>query len=160
MTLRFGSSDEALQHLADLVGKRVVVGGGQELSDQEAIDLFAKDPVKNFDVLKNRKIEGDLRLFDNKKITSLPEGLDVNGSIWLNDCSNLTSLPEGLKVDGSLWLSRCVSLTSLPERLRVSEHLSLRSCDKLIEWLVKERRIEWLKKRVGGEIRGMYNYDT
>jgi hypothetical protein len=28
--------------------------------------------------------------------------------------------------------------------------------DKLIEWLVKERRIEWLKKRVGGEIKGMH----
>jgi hypothetical protein len=66
-------------------------------------------------------------------------------------------LPEGLRVDGNLGLAGCINLTSLPEGLRVGGDLYLRCCDKLIEWLVKERRIEWLKKRVKGNILGMYN---
>ena len=153
--LVFASENEALQHLADLVSKRVVVGG-QKLSDEEAIRLFDEDPVKNFDVFKNRKIEGNLNLYDNDKITSLPEGLKVGGCLTLDSCTSLTSLPEGLEVDGDLSLCSCKSLMSLPEGLKVGEDLWLTCSDKLIEWLVKERRIEWLKKRVGGEIKGMH----
>ena len=62
---------------------------------------------------------------------------------------------KSLEVGGGLDLSDCTSLTRLPEGLRVGGGLDLNGCTSLIRWLIKERRYEWLKERVKGQIRGL-----
>ena len=59
---------------------------------------------------------------------------------------------RSLEVGGNLNLDGCTSLTSLPEGLQVSGDLSLSGCTKLIMWLIKNRRYEWLKEKVKGQI--------
>jgi len=77
------------------------------------------------------RVDGDLNLFNCKKLTALPNGLKVKGYLDIQGCTALTELPKGLTVGDSLNLEGCTGLTSLPNGLKVGGSLNLQSCTAL-----------------------------
>jgi hypothetical protein len=74
-------------------------------------------------------IKGDLDL-SNRKITSLPKGLEVKYNLYLAH-SDIETLPKGLKVGNTLYLNNCENLKHLPEDLDVKGSLYLQNCKNL-----------------------------
>lgn len=88
----------------------------------------------------NPTISKGLNLYNNTKITSLPDNLVVGGSLSLV-CSNVSSLPKNLVVGDSLDL-RFSKIKSLPDNLIVCGWLDLSNTE--ITSLPKNCIIGWL----------------
>ena len=76
------------------------------IEEKESKSSLAYKILNDFDNIRDNEliVNGNLNL-ENKNITSLPEGLQVEGDLYLTGCTNLTSLPDGLQVGGNLYLA-------------------------------------------------------
>ena len=70
--------------------------------------------VEEFQKTKNLKVNGNLNLYENVSLQSLPEGLEVSGGLYLWGCTSLQSLPEDLQVERKIYLDT---------KIKVPEHL-------------------------------------
>jgi len=118
----------------------------------EQFNLALKKNQDNLDV------EGSLDLH-NKDIKTLPNKLSVgtggNGFLDLDSCKNIKKLPDKLIVSGDVNIQECENIEILPEDLKIGGDLYLNGALKLIKWIIKERRYDWLKERVEGSIFGL-----
>lgn len=97
----------------------------------EAIALDAEEArrlILSGQAPEHLRVNGDLDLSGETRLTTLPTGLEV-GRLVLDQCSALTTLPEGL---------RCISLSAqgtplitVPQDLHVISLLDLSGCDLL-----------------------------
>ena len=107
--------------------------------------LVNDEPLKDEEL----NIKGDLDL-NYTGIRTLPKRLKVGGFLFLKDCSKLTSLPEGLEVEGWLDLEN-TPITSLPEGLKV--HGDLYITDTALEAYTDKELREMVKPGfIKGEI--------
>lgn len=96
-------------------------------------------------------VEGSLNLFNNSKITSLPDNLKVEGSLYLGS-TKITSLPNNLQVGGGLHLSYS-QISSIPNNLQAEGDLTV-SSTPLIGKYNREEIIQMIYDK-GGYVRGL-----
>jgi len=77
------------------------------------------------------RVNGDLKLNFNKKITSLNKLKVVTGNLNLNECSNLERLEELESVGGDISLRFNNNLTSLGKLTKIKKSLYLTNCSNL-----------------------------
>jgi len=77
------------------------------------------------------RVNGDLKLNFNKRITNLNKLKVVTGDLNLNECSNLESLEELESVGGNIYLRFNKNLTSLGKLTKIKKSLYLTNCSNL-----------------------------
>lgn len=76
--------------------------------------------------IRAKKYGGDLNLTWCRKLTSLPDNMEVAGNLDLEECTSLTRLPKKLKVEGYLCLCDCTKLKALPDDIQVGKGIYIR----------------------------------
>jgi hypothetical protein len=129
-TLKFASTTEALQYLADKTGRRVVVAGKTVSNDEfrKTLDEVNWDGSK---LESGIEVRGDLDLSAYIRLKELPTELKAGGDLDLAYCRNLVELPAGLEVGRDLNLFSCTSLKELTAGLKVGGYLNLSGCTSL-----------------------------
>lgn len=68
-----------------------------------------------------------LYLYDNPKMTHLPDGLTTTKSLVLRNSAQLGRLPEGLRVGENLDITKCPSLHDIPDTMEIEGDVYLDS---------------------------------